>query len=698
MTAPVFLVSAQFVGRQTFLLFQDTEVTGWSRALANSRSAYSSLREHLLRFIENPDEVGSAQDPLDDDETSPWKTMRQDEEIRAEIYQDVERCMPDEEYFRKPRTQRMLLDILFVFCKINQDVGYRQGMHEVLAPILWVVEQDALNSTSYDQSTESDADTLMKEVLDPVYIEHDAFTLLSLVMRSAKSFYELGDPDRKSNIMSTATGTPQQAASPIVERSRRIHEVYLASLDPELAKHLTDIEILPQIFLIRWIRLLFGREFPFDELLTMWDTLFAEDPALDLVDMVCVAMLLRIRWQLIEANYSIALMLLLKYPSPISPHGPRTFVDDAIYLRDNLNVAGGAQIISKYGAKPVQLQSPASQPSTPSGRLSPRQRLPRQIASPARFLQQQGGVEALFQEAAKGVLERGERLGINQAVRDAVGEVRKNMQGLQTSRSNSTRSRTSEGARWSLDEGRTIHPSKANVSAMNARNQQLALMLDAAMADLRAVSVSKDSDKEACVKAMDLAIAKVDFVKIYLEDSTMPLLPDSPQLSATSPPPASPQPILHGAVPVAAPKLADVSTAGARTQKASADDLLVSPALTPDPLSSVENQTIQKSQQELPARPKEPVPTRSSIAQSSFSWMLEPERPSSLHKSSPPQPPSPFQKSGRRPTSGPGREKAAFLFGEDGEGSGMTSARLPPLGDGEEGFHLGTIERGGKLK
>lgn len=47
----------------------------------------------------------------------------------------------------------------------------------------------------------------------------------------------------------------------------------------------------------RWIRLLFGREFGFDDLLLLWDSLFAEDPALDLVDLVCVAMLLRIRWQ-----------------------------------------------------------------------------------------------------------------------------------------------------------------------------------------------------------------------------------------------------------------------------------------------------------------------------------------------------------------------------------------------------------------
>jgi TBC1 domain family member 5 len=47
----------------------------------------------------------------------------------------------------------------------------------------------------------------------------------------------------------------------------------------------------------RWIRLLFGREFKLCELLMVWDVLFAEDPSLELVDMICVAMLLRIRWQ-----------------------------------------------------------------------------------------------------------------------------------------------------------------------------------------------------------------------------------------------------------------------------------------------------------------------------------------------------------------------------------------------------------------
>ncbi len=107
--------------------------------------------------------------------------------------------MPDEPYFRRPETQRILLDVLFIFCKINQDILYRQGMHELLAPILWVVEQDAIDygNVTDQESSLDDSDSLMKQMLDPAYIEHDAFTLLSLVMRSAKSFYELGEPNRR---------------------------------------------------------------------------------------------------------------------------------------------------------------------------------------------------------------------------------------------------------------------------------------------------------------------------------------------------------------------------------------------------------------------------------------------------------------------------------------------------------------------
>lgn len=405
-------------------------------------------------------------------------------------------------------------------------------------------------------------------------------------------------------------------------------------------------------------------------------------------------------------------MLLLKYPSPDAPSLPRTFVDDATYLRDNFSATGGANIISKYSGKPPSI-SPSTRPITPLGQaLSPKRHTRSPLPSPARFLQQQGGVEALFQGAAKGVFDRGERLGINQAVRDAVGEVKKNMQGLQASRSNSTRRTPTEASRWSLDEGKSIPTSRASIAAVNARNQHLATMLGQAMEDLRAASIAPDTNKDTCVKAMDLAIAKVEFVKIYLEDSTMPLSDEpshftsSSSIIASTPQP-SPQKIGPAAISTALPssttERANQNTTENKTKSSFRTTPISGPSLKPDipQMTTPESSPIQtKSEAEsepipaaLAVRPKAPVPTRSSIAQSSFSWMLEPDvsAQSPYSKSSPPKSGTPFLKSGRKPTSGPNREKAAFLFGDDAGESSLSESRFP-LGGSEEGFDLGALK------
>lgn len=131
----------------------------------------------------------------------------------------------------------MLLDILFIYSKLHPDTGYRQGMHELLAPVLWVVARDAIDPESINK--EGTEDPLMLEALDARYIEHDAFTLFCVIMQTTKSFYELGDVNPGSS-----------ANSPIVVRSHRIHGELLSAIDPELAAHLHVIEILPQIFLM----------------------------------------------------------------------------------------------------------------------------------------------------------------------------------------------------------------------------------------------------------------------------------------------------------------------------------------------------------------------------------------------------------------------------------------------------------------
>ena len=206
-----------------------------------------------MRFIEHPNDLHSSADPLADDDKvcgcisgnyfrcltsdeakSPWATLRQDEISREEIFQDVTRCMQDNFFFREPATQKRLLDILFIYAKLNPDTGYRQGMHELLAPILWVIQQDAVDLTAVPAiDRKAEGTEFMIEVLDSKFVEHDAFNLFCAVMQTAKAFYEVGE---------------NRDSSPIISRSKKIHDDILNAVDPELALRLHVVGILPQIY------------------------------------------------------------------------------------------------------------------------------------------------------------------------------------------------------------------------------------------------------------------------------------------------------------------------------------------------------------------------------------------------------------------------------------------------------------------
>ena len=45
-----------------------------------------------------------------------------------------------------------MLNILFCYAKENLDVGYRQGMHELLAPILFVLHAEIRDDIDNDES------------------------------------------------------------------------------------------------------------------------------------------------------------------------------------------------------------------------------------------------------------------------------------------------------------------------------------------------------------------------------------------------------------------------------------------------------------------------------------------------------------------------------------------------------------------
>ncbi|KAL5635907.1 hypothetical protein ACGC1H_004642 [Rhizoctonia solani] len=298
--------------------------------------------------------------PLSLDESNPWKDYFASLELRKTIQKDVERTFPDVDYFRSDRAQRMLADILFVYSRAHEGISYRQGMHELLGPVLWALDYDALDGKGEGQ----DAD--MYEFLSRDYVPADAWAIFSRIMEGVGLWYEWQEP----KLAATGGSPPTPWVAPINEICSRIGGEYLSACDPALAARMNELGIEPQMYGIRWLRLLFTREFPWRDALMLWDALFATDPSLQIVPWVCVAMLIRIRNLLIPAEYTDALTCVLRYPPPPSTADPSSLMlathilaQQALMLRANPSPATGATIVlQNRSILDIPIEAPSAPP------------------------------------------------------------------------------------------------------------------------------------------------------------------------------------------------------------------------------------------------------------------------------------------------------------------------------------------------
>ncbi|KAI8060074.1 rab-GTPase-TBC domain-containing protein [Gongronella butleri] len=391
------------------------------------------LRYHALRrkYIEEPAELMrnktddvADNNPLALSESNPWQQYFADAEIRKVIRQDVDRTFPDVDFFRSQLVQERMTDILFIYCKIHEDVSYRQGMHELLAPFYWVVAADSLEDTSEAAAHELQLDPsyrLMAQILDPNYVEHDAYLLFEKLMTYAKPWYELNAQDaiNRSRSASDLSATPKSRANPnpIVNVCQRIQNQYLRVVDQHLYRHLTSFGIEPQLYGIRWLRLLFGREFDFSNLLKLWDAIFAQDPTLQIVDYVCVAILLRLHDQLMAGDYAECLSVLMRGPR-ISK--PKTLVEQAKYLQQHMNADGGLQILRqndiRLGKEPRSVAGgDANAESGVQNRSSNAGQIP--VSPPLDS----------FSSLTRGVMNSAQVRDLNKAIAGVMGTVQKNV-------------------------------------------------------------------------------------------------------------------------------------------------------------------------------------------------------------------------------------------------------------------------------
>ncbi|KAK7043610.1 hypothetical protein VNI00_008221 [Paramarasmius palmivorus] len=468
-------ISGRSLAWKLFLI-SDEPLQKSSTLALNSHTLLTSLRTSRKRYAESltekmrapdgsypegfipPDSVTPKKDaervtnleknnPLSLHSDNPWKEWFAAVELRKTILQDVERTLkplrrfPEIDFFRRRDVQEQLTNILYLYSSTHPAIGYRQGMHELLAPVYLAVDFDSTAIPSGFANADA------HEICSATWVAADAWNIFQSIMNAVSIWYEWREGlDAANNLpsplshhvnLNVAQGSMEikPYVAPIVQACNKIQSSLLRSVDPLLWKHIQSTGIEPQIYGIRWLRLLFTREFSLPDAMKLWDGLFACDPSFELAQWICVAMLIRIRNQLLSADYTGQLTVLLRYPTPASDdpgsiHHTNLLLRQALALQMSPTPATGSSLvlenrnilnipvdIPEPAPVPRRRAPPAQTPRSPDGHS-------RQPSSP------QMGIPELI---ARGLVERGESLGINKTLMSAVSELRRNIPELAAS-------------------------------------------------------------------------------------------------------------------------------------------------------------------------------------------------------------------------------------------------------------------------
>ncbi|XP_010913746.2 uncharacterized protein [Elaeis guineensis] len=375
------------------------------RVAADSRRKYVRLKRRLLvNSHPSKDENRSSgvimDDPLSQSPDSKWGRFFRNAELEKMLDQDLSRLYPEHgSYFQTAACQLMLRQILLLWCLKHPEYGYRKGMHELLAPLLYVLHvdlqhlsqvqelyadhfNDEFDETSFfecdmvsdygfkkttNMNTGSDSEScfyggaakvscldkldpdtrellLMNDaygaegelgvILSEKFMEHDAYCMFDAVMSGAHGVVAMADFFSTPPAMGSGTELP-----PVVEASSTFYQL-LRIVDSSLHNHLVELGVEPQYFALRWLRVLFGREFSLKDLLAVWDEIFsspnhvcpsdiANDADFNLsllcsprgafISAMAVSMLLHLRSTLLATEHATTcLQRLLNFPKDIS--------------------------------------------------------------------------------------------------------------------------------------------------------------------------------------------------------------------------------------------------------------------------------------------------------------------------------------------------------------------------------------------
>ena len=267
-------------------------------------------------------------DPLGNNQNSEWKTFFEETEVKKTLNLDIIRTYPNKSLFKNKYILNILTNTLVMWSLDNSKLSYRQGMNEICAVIIICLFPYYNIENKYEFIDDNKLNELLdnpeknyKELYNYCYndktFEFDIYELFYLFMKNGvKKLYETVeskeqdknfdfDNYKKYELFQFKVenyNENERKNNKLIQRCDDIIKQKLKNIDSELFNHFVVIDLNCSLFLQKWLKCLFNREFKINEIVLLWDCIVLIGNDLEFIDFITVSILISLRDELLIKN------------------------------------------------------------------------------------------------------------------------------------------------------------------------------------------------------------------------------------------------------------------------------------------------------------------------------------------------------------------------------------------------------------
>ena len=237
-------------------------------------------------------------------------TDESDQKIIIQINKDLPRTRPEISFFKeKSKLSKnetnydALRRILYFYSKKHKDISYTQGMNELVAIIYYIY---SLDESPYIKC----------------FVESDTYFTFELLMGEIKSIFLMNNINYSQLFISL--------------QIKQINDI-LMSVEPDLLKYFEKKDLKLDMFLMRWLLVLFAQEFSLETSISFWDRLFTQKNKMRFICFISSAILIINKKKIMKMEMEEIIFWAQQFGTVINDNNIDEIVKAAFEIKEKCN-------------------------------------------------------------------------------------------------------------------------------------------------------------------------------------------------------------------------------------------------------------------------------------------------------------------------------------------------------------------------